>query len=965
VGVYFSVDGSHASGAGTVVQIPVTSSFSPSNVRTGHLETYLLLGPGHHLITLDSSANSAIAADVGSTLQVQIFTPFTNNSPSVTTAEAGSGYLVNAIAPSTPTWARGNFQVQTIALASQQAVRISADVALHGWNGSVWSSGGGPVGVYFTVDNSQVYGAGTVVQIPVTGSFNPSNVRTGHLETYVVLGPGQHTVALASTATSPIAADVGSTLQVQAFIPFPDNSPSVTTAEAGSGYSVNAIAPSTPTWASGPVQQQTIFLASQQAVRVSADVALHGWNGSSWSSGGGTVGAYFAVDGQQASGAGTVVQIPPTSSFNASNVRMGHLETYLVLGPGQHTIALVASPGSTLAADVGSTLQILSTVPPPAPFLVNNNSTLITSAKVLSGLTVSREVTVPSTGNEDFARTIDVFTNPTSSNITTTVHIVGNLGSDAATTVFATGSGDTTADVSDQWIGTDDADGTGSPAIIHYIRGPLGLKPTQVAVNGDNIDWTYNITVPAFQTIRLATFTILSNTRAGAIAEVNALFPNGGFGGHAGDFLSTAELNSLINFQVVGTTGSDSITIDPGSTGGTVKLTINGVTTDNFRGIGSVQVVGLGGTDAFTVDFGSALTTPLSIAGNNSSGDTLTVNGDRSPTNVIRKTLGKITWGSPVTETVFRSDIRKTVINANGTTHNYVNDPGEDTTINGGPGDNTITITATSRTGVVINGGPNANTYEVDLGSLAGPVTIQNNNGSATDNLIVNGADGDNTIGAAGNQVTAGTQTISVTSALSSLTINGGSGNNMITVDPLIIPLQSLVLNGGPADDTILVARTVTRTTTITAGSGGTDTLQGGGGTNTLVGSTGGGTTTFVDNGGTNAVIAGTGTNTIIPGTGHTTVQPPSGVVAPIVFNDGYTMSVNGTLNVAAAGVLANDFSANGQAISAVLLAGPTHGSVTLNANGSFQYAPTAGFAGADSKPARLLQLRRLLGAVE
>src|SRR5262249_23126433 len=151
-----------------------------------------------------------------------------------------------------------------------------------------------------------------------------------------------------------------------------------------------------------------------------------------------------------------------------------------------------------------------------------------------------------------------------------------------------------------------------------------------------------------------------------------------------------------------------------------------------------------------------------------------------SPTNVITKTPGKITWGSPVTETIFRSGIRKTVINANGTMHNYVNDPGEDTTINGGPGDNTITITATSGDGVVVNGGPNANTYLVDLGDLAGPVTIQNNNSAATDSLIVNGADGDNTIAAAGNQVTAGTQTISVTSALSSLTIDGGSGNNVI-----------------------------------------------------------------------------------------------------------------------------------------------------------------------------------------
>jgi hypothetical protein len=621
-------------------------------------------------------------------------------------------------------------------------------------------------------------------------------------------------------------------------------------------------------------------------------------------------------------------------------------EHFLVLPAGVHTISVQAMGQGTVIAP---SLRLQDFVGFSSPVRSNNGQTVTTPDQLINNLHLHREITVPNTGTEDFARTVDVFTNPTTSDITTTVHIVGNLGSDTATTIFATSSGGTAPSVNDQWIGTDDADNTGSPAIITYIRGPLGLKPTQVTVNSDNIEWTYSITVPAKQTIRLAHFTILSNTRVGALTEANALFPNGGFGNHAGDFLSQAELNSLENFQVVGTSGNDSITIDPGSTSGTVKFTINGVTTDNFRGIGSVQVFGLGGTDAFNVDFGSALTTPVSIAGNNSPNDTLTVNGDHGATNVMTKTPGKITWGSPVTETIFRSGIRKTVINANGTAHNFVNDPGEDTTINGGPGDNTITITATSGTGVVINGGPNANTYEVDLGSIAGPVTIQNNNGTATDNLVVNGAGGDNTIAAAGNQVTAGTQTISVGSSLSSLTIDGGSGNNVITVAPLSVPVQSLVLNGGPANDTIQVASSVTAPTTITAGSGGTDTLQGGGGTNTLVGSTGGGTTTFVDNGGTNAVVAGSGANILVPGTGHTTVQPPAGAAAPLVFNDAYSTTVNGVLNVAAAGVLTNDISANGQSITAGLLAGPSNGSVTLNADGSFQYTPAAGFAGMDS----------------
>ena len=138
----------------------------------------------------------------------------------------------------------------------------------------------------------------------------------------------------------------------------------------------------------------------------------------------------------------------------------------------------------------------------------------MTGTQTLAGLNVHREVTVPATGNEDFARTIEVLQNPSGAAIATTVRIVGNLGSDAATTVFATSSGDTTVGTSDQWVGTDDADGTGTPAIIHYIHGPSGLQPTSVIRTGDNIEWTYSLTIPAGQTVRLAEFTILAQNRA-------------------------------------------------------------------------------------------------------------------------------------------------------------------------------------------------------------------------------------------------------------------------------------------------------------------------------------------------------------------------------------------------------------------------------------------------------------------
>ncbi len=206
--------------------------------------------------------------------------------------------------------------------------------------------------------------------------------------------------------------------------------------------------------------------------------------------------------------------------------------------------------------------------PTPNATLDDKGQTVVTGTQSLAGLNVHREVTVPSTGNEDFARTVEVLENRTGSPITTTVRIVGNLGSDAATTVFATSSGDTTIDTSDQWIGTDDADGKGSPAIIHYIHGPQGLQPTSVIRTGDNIEWTYNITVPAGQTLRLAEYTILATNRSDAIAAANAVVLPSGFGGQAAAFLAPDELASLANFQFIPLTitGVGPVTPDPRQT---------------------------------------------------------------------------------------------------------------------------------------------------------------------------------------------------------------------------------------------------------------------------------------------------------------------------------------------------------------------------------------------------------------
>lgn len=69
----------------------------------------------------------------------------------------------------------------------------------------------------------------------------------------------------------------------------------------------------------------------------------------------------------------------------------------------------------------------------------------------------------------------------------------------------------------------------------------------------------------------------------------------------------------------------------------------------------------------------------------------------------------------------------------------------------------------------------------------------------------------------------------------------------------------------------------------------------------------------------------------------------------PVAANDGYTTTRDVPLTVGAPGVLGNDSDPEGGPITAVLAAGPAHGSLTLNANGSFTYVPAAGFTGVDS----------------
>jgi len=71
--------------------------------------------------------------------------------------------------------------------------------------------------------------------------------------------------------------------------------------------------------------------------------------------------------------------------------------------------------------------------------------------------------------------------------------------------------------------------------------------------------------------------------------------------------------------------------------------------------------------------------------------------------------------------------------------------------------------------------------------------------------------------------------------------------------------------------------------------------------------------------------------------------------LAPLARGDSYSLSEDAALAVTAGGVLANDADPEGKALSASLVSGTQHGSLTFNPDGTFTYVPAADFSGADS----------------
>jgi hypothetical protein len=70
---------------------------------------------------------------------------------------------------------------------------------------------------------------------------------------------------------------------------------------------------------------------------------------------------------------------------------------------------------------------------------------------------------------------------------------------------------------------------------------------------------------------------------------------------------------------------------------------------------------------------------------------------------------------------------------------------------------------------------------------------------------------------------------------------------------------------------------------------------------------------------------------------------------SPTAIADAFSVDEDGMVSLAAPGVLANDVDPDGDALEAVLVDGPDHGTLDLSLDGSVTYEPAAGYSGVDA----------------
>ncbi len=141
----------------------------------------------------------------------------------------------------------------------------------------------------------------------------------------------------------------------------------------------------------------------------------------------------------------------------------------------------------------------------------------------VGALRARRAIYVPATGG-DYARYLDIVSNPGPTAMTATIAIVGNLGSDSSTSSVATATGDPIVSHADAWFTTDDFDGSGDPSLAHVTQGTdPPTRAAEVSLMFDNIRYAWTVSIPAGRRVAILTYAVQSRSQAAAQAEARRL----------------------------------------------------------------------------------------------------------------------------------------------------------------------------------------------------------------------------------------------------------------------------------------------------------------------------------------------------------------------------------------------------------------------------------------------------------
>jgi len=223
-------------------------------------------------------------------------------------------------------------------------------------------------------------------------------------------------------------------------------------------------------------------------------------------------------------------------------------------------------------------------------------------------LEVKRKIFVPNNEADDyddaFARYLEILENTGTSEMTVRIHIRTYLGSRGDTEIIHTSSGDQSLAVNDDYIITDDQDGTGTPTMVHVFSGPdAELEPSELESYLSSyyyrMGYDFDVTIPAGERRIVMHFASQNSNRTAAHASATALHY---LQGRALTGLTPDEQADIVNFVAYPDSDCDGLIDEEENNLGTNP---NNPDTD-----------GDGLTDRFEVDYGFDPLSPGEETGN-------------------------------------------------------------------------------------------------------------------------------------------------------------------------------------------------------------------------------------------------------------------------------------------------------------------------------------------------------------